>query len=415
MCSSNVLIKVLVAGSCYCWRWWNGWEYPHTEVNKPGPVENIPMTPDDVRDGSVAPIRDPVGPVAFGIGCRRRTQPEGVDMKLSMAQHDRSAGVLLGLACGDALGAGFAYAGPLPPGTVVGMRGGSGANWARGEWTDYTALAIPVARAAADGLDLRAESTLDLIAAEWVDWAATSPYAGHQLGAALSGPDRTAAGVRSAARAQHDAVGRSAGNGCLIRTAPVALAFLHDPDALADAARRLSELTHCETDAEDACVLWGLAIRHAVLTGELDLRAGLGALSPGRRQLWTARINHAERCQPRDFTRNGWVVQALQGAWSAIVHTEGLTGAATDAARYRLGVETAVRGGGNADAVAGIAGALLAAGYGLAAVPSEWRRLVQGWPGLRGADLVRLSVLAAHGQDTNEAGERESFRIHAVK
>jgi len=332
-------------------------------------------------------------------------------VKLSMVQHDRSAAVLLGMACGDALGAGYAYAGPLPPSAVVGMRGGGGANWARGEWTDYTSLAIPVARAAADGLDLRDESTLDLIAAEWVDWSNTAPFAGLQLGAALSGPDPTAAGVRAAARAQHELVGRSAGNGCLIRTAPVALAYLHDPEALADAARKLSDLTHCETDAGDACVLWGLAIRHAVLTGDLDLRVGLGTLSPGRKELWSARIDHAERRQPRDFTRNGWIVQALQGAWCAIVHTD----PSEDAGQYRQGVETAVRGGGNTDAVAGIAGALLAARWGLTAVPSEWRRLVQGWPGLRGADLVRLSVLAAHGRDTNEAGERESFRLHAVK
>ena len=336
-------------------------------------------------------------------------------MKLSMAQHDRSAAVVLGMACGDALGAGFAHAGPLSPTTTVGMRSGGGANWARGEWTDYTALAIPVARAVADGLDLRQESTLDLIAAEWVDWADTAPYSGNQLDAALSGPERTAAAVRSAARARHDSVGRSAGTGCLMRTAPVALAFLHDPDGLADAARRLSELTHCETDAGDACVLWGLAIRHAILTGELDLRVGLGTLSPGRRELWSARIDHAERRQPRDFTRNGWVVQALQGAWSAIVQSETELGEGTDAGQYRLGVEAAVRGGGNTDAVAGIAGALLAARWGLVAVPSEWRRLVQGWPGLRGADLVRLSVLAAHSQDTDEAGQPERFKLHAVK
>ncbi|WEO79361.1 ADP-ribosylglycohydrolase family protein [Cryobacterium sp. SO2] len=327
-----------------------------------------------------------------------------------MLQHDRSSGVLLGMACGDALGAGYDYAGPLPPDTPVGMRGGAGTHWARGEWTDYTALSVPVAKAAADGLDLREESTLDLIVAEWVDWANTAPFSGLQLGAALSGPDPTADGVRRAARDQHERVGRSAGNGCLLRTAPVALAFLHDPDALADAARTLSDLTHCETDAGDACVLWGLAIRHAVLEGELDLRVGLPMLSPGRRELWSARIDHAERREPRDFTRNGWVVQALQGAWSAIVHTP-----AEDATQFRRGLETAVRGGGNTDAVAGIAGALLAARWGLAAVPSEWRRLVQGWPGLRGADLVRLSVLAAHGRDINEAGERENFRLHVVR
>jgi ADP-ribosyl-[dinitrogen reductase] hydrolase len=340
-------------------------------------------------------------------------------VKLSMLQHDRSSAVLLGMACGDALGAGYAFAGPLPPDVPIGMRGDSdgdvagrsatGAHWAAGEWSDYTALAVPVAQAAADGLDLSAESTLDIIAAEWVDWATTAPFAGLQLEAALAGSDPTAAGVRRKAREQHGRLGRSAGSGCLLRTAPVALAYLHDPGALAAAARELSDLTHCETDAGDACVLWGLAIRHAVLEGELDMRVGLDALPPARRQLWSARLVHAEGRQPRDFTRNGWVVQALQGAWSAIVHTPD-----TDSSQFRRGLETAIRGGGNTDAVAGAAGALLAARWGLAAVPSEWRRQVQGWPGLRGADLVRLSVFAAHGQDTNEAGERKNFRLHVV-
>jgi ADP-ribosyl-[dinitrogen reductase] hydrolase len=343
-------------------------------------------------------------------------------VKLSALQHDRSSAVLLGMACGDALGAGYDYAGPLPPETPIGMRGGAdpGALLSRGEWTDYTAMAVPVATAAAAGLDLRAEPTLDRIAAEWVDWANTAPFAGLQLGAALSGGESTAAGVRRRAREQHNVIGRSAGNGCLLRTAPVALAYLHDPEALAEAARALSDLTHCETDAGDACVLWGLGIRHAVLHGELDLRVGLTSLSPGRRQLWSARIDQAERLQPREFTRNGWVVQALQGAWSAIVHSTA-TATATDAdadadgpVQYRRALEAAVRGGGNTDAVAGVAGALLAGRWGLAAVPSEWRRQVQGWPGLRGADLVRLSVLAAHGQDTTEAGDPQTFRLHAV-
>jgi ADP-ribosyl-[dinitrogen reductase] hydrolase len=320
------------------------------------------------------------------------------------------------MACGDALGAGYDYAGPLPPGTPIDMRGAAdtGLLSARGQWTDYTALAVPVAKAAADGLDLHAEPTLDLIVAEWVDWADTAPFAGRQLAAALSGVhrggrDRSAAGVRRNAQARHDLVGRSAGCGGLLRTAPVALAYLHDPEALVSAARALSDLTHCDPDAGDACVLWGSAIRHGVLDGELDLRAGLDALPAGRRSLWSTRIVEAEQGQPHDFHRNGWVVQALQAAWSAIVHSD-----ATDESQYRSALEAAVRGGGNADAVAGIAGALLAARWGLSSVPVEWRRSVQGWPGLRGADLVRLAVLAAHGHDTNAAGERERFRLHAV-
>ena len=60
-----------------------------------------------------------------------------------------------------------------------------------------------------------------------------------------------------------------------MRTSPVALAHLGDPDAIADAARAVSALTHHDPVAGEACVLWCLAIDHAVRTGELDVRVGL--------------------------------------------------------------------------------------------------------------------------------------------
>jgi ADP-ribosyl-[dinitrogen reductase] hydrolase len=352
-------------------------------------------------------------------------------MNLTSAQHDRSAGVLLGVACGDALGAGYEFSGPLAPEVTVTMRGGDGVNWAPGEWTDYTSMGVPIALATAAGRDLRQDSVLDDIVAEWVGWSQTARFAGRQLGTVLGETAPTAAAIRLVARRQHERSGQSAGNGSLLRTAPVALAFLHDQDGLAEAARAVSGLTHCEEDAGDACVLWGLAIRHAVLEGRLDLRIGLPQLSVQRRALWAARIDEAERREPKDFIQNGWVVQTLQGAWSAIMQSAAAVGNAAVAAaqtagpggapacapadHLRWGLEAAVRGGGDTDAVAAVAGGLLAARWGLEAVPSQWRRLVHGWPGLRGPDLVRLAVLTSHWNDSNEAGERQSFRLHAVR
>ncbi|TFD73169.1 ADP-ribosylglycohydrolase family protein, partial [Cryobacterium fucosi] len=274
---------------------------------------------------------------------------------LTPAQHDRSAAVLLGLACGDALGAGYEFAGPLPARTPVSMRGGGGFHWASGEWTDHTAMAVPIAIAASKDRNLAAEAVLDEIVAEWAGWSRSAPYAGIQLGAVLSGTDPTAAASRRMAREQHDRTGRSAGNGSLLRTVPVALACLDDPAALADVARRISELTHVEADAGDACVLFGLALRHAVLEGEIDLRIGLELLPAARRDVWAARLAEAAHKWPAEFPRNGWVVQTLQAASSAIGHTE------ADAGQLRRGVEAAARGGGDTDAVAGAAGALLAA------------------------------------------------------
>ena len=107
-----------------------------------------------------------------------------------------------------------------------------------------------------------------------------------------------------------------------MRTAPLALAYLHDPDGLVEAARAVSALTHYDPEAGEACVLWCLAIRHAVLHGTLDgLGLALDRLPADRATVWAHRIAEAEAHPPWHFTNNGWVVQALQGAWSAITRT----------------------------------------------------------------------------------------------
>ncbi|MGY4857684.1 ADP-ribosylglycohydrolase family protein [Cryobacterium sp. AP23] len=329
-------------------------------------------------------------------------------MTLTTAQTDRAAGVLLGMACGDALGAGYEFGPPLPEDTDVAMKGGGQFDWAPGEWTDDTSMAVPIARAIAAGRDLADDRVLDDIVAAWVDWARTAPDVGIQLRAVLGSAVPTAAGVRAAAQAHHDRNGRSAGNGSLMRTAPVALAYLDDPAGLAAAARAISDLTHVEADAGDACVLWCLAIRHAVLEAELDLRVGLAALPAERRERWAGLIAAAELHPPAYFDQNGWVVQALQGAWSAISRAP-----STDARQLRLALEGAVRGGRDTDTVAAIAGGLVGAQWGASAVPAEWLRIVHGWPGLSGEDLVALGIegaLAGSRHAQHGAGQARPVR-----
>jgi hypothetical protein len=180
-----------------------------------------------------------------------------------------------------------------------------------------------------------------------------------------------------------------------MRTAPVALTYLDDETALVEAARAVSGLTHFDPEAGDACVLWCVAIRHAILTGVLDARIGLEHIPSERRDLWAARLDVAEKSQPSDFKINGWVVEALQGAWSAITTTPvPQDDPAKEVFRVdhlRLALDAAVRGGGDTDTVAAIAGGLLGAAYGASAVPAEWRRVLHGWPGMGTRDLVDLA------------------------
>jgi ADP-ribosylglycohydrolase len=265
------------------------------------------------------------------------------------------------------------------------MLGGGLGDYAPGQWSDDTEMTSVIAQVAARFADLRAKAALDAIAAGFLRWHADGPadigvQTSSVLGPLGGTPEAGAAGRMLMRAAEvHASTGRSAGNGSLMRTAPVALAHLGDRAAIAAAARAVSALTHHDPQAGDACVLWCLAIDHAVRTGGLDVRAGLDQVGPE----WSGVLDEAEQAPPETFAAsNGWVVAALQAAWSAIVHTSGLVD----------GLQAAVRWGGDTDTVAAIAGGLLGGAYGASAVPDEWRAAVHGWPGLRAADLTAMAV-----------------------
>ena len=318
-------------------------------------------------------------------------------MSLTPAQLDRACGAVLGSAVGDALGApyefGLASLGPEGPRMIGGGLGG----FEPGEWTDDTSMAWAILDVAATRSDLRTEGALTGIARRFRDWYDAQPAdIGNQTRAVLAEAGRRPNGATMTATSQalHVSTGHTAGNGSLMRTAPVALAHLDDPAALAEAARRVSALTHYDLRAQEACVLWSLAIRQAILCGELDVRIGLDHLDADGAAYWSARIEEAETSAPHHFRPNGWVVTALQAAWSAIVHTP--VPVDGQACRHLVdGLGTAIRIGDDTDTIGAIAGALLGARWGASAVPAEWRRRCHGYPGLTGERLVELAHLAA--------------------
>jgi ADP-ribosylglycohydrolase len=321
-------------------------------------------------------------------------------MKLTPAQLDRACGAVLGSAVGDALGAGYEFGsarlGPDGPAMIGGGLGG----FEPGEWTDDTTMAWAILDVAARGIDLLSTEGLDGIARHFVDWYLSGPSdIGNQTATVLGKAKRepTAAALTAASAALHARTGMSAGNGSLMRTAPVALPYLDDPALVVEAARRISALTHFDPRAGEACVLWSLAIRHAILNAELDVRTGLALLDDEAQAYWVERITEAETQPPATFRPNGWVVTAFQAAWSAIAQTPV---ADQDPRRHLEDALARVIGiGHDTDTTAAIAGALLGARWGASAVPARWRRVSHGYPGMSGEDLVELAHRAANGPD----------------
>ena len=310
-------------------------------------------------------------------------------MHLDSKQTDRAVGALVGQAAGDALGVPYEFGSRRLVGEPQMLGGGLG-GIAPGQWSDDTEMAICIAEVSATGADLRTDDALEQVAQGFLRWYDDEPPdVGIQtrtvLGQARRRGGPAAEAMRALSRELHERTGRTAGNGSLMRTSPVALAHLGDAEAIVDAAREISALTHFDPVAGDACALWCLAIDHAVRTGELDVRVGLPQVDGA---YWAPLLDEAETVEPSHYSAsNGWVVAALLAAWSAISRTHGLV----------PGLQAAVAGGGDTDTVAAIAGQLLGAAHGASAVPARYRRRLHGWPGLRVRDLHRLAFLTVHG------------------
>lgn len=298
---------------------------------------------------------------------------------------DRARGTLLGLATGDVLGVPYEFESAPFTGTPELLGGGLG-NYEPGEWSDDTQMTLCIAQVAAT-TRLTSQAGLDEIAEKFIAWAKDGAtdigiQTSRVLGDAARMEGPASIRVRTAAEdyyRQHP--NRSAGNGGLMRTAPVALAFLDDREQCANAAAAVASLTHADPIVGDTCVLWTEAIRHAITTGELDPYAGLDLLKDDVAEELEAALRAAEEPGFRP-TSNGYTVTAMQCAWHAIHATR----QAEDP--VMAGLTAAVAMGSDTDTIAAIAGGLLGAYHGERSIPVF---PIHGWPGMSAVDVANLA------------------------
>jgi ADP-ribosylglycohydrolase len=304
---------------------------------------------------------------------------------------DRAIGVLMGLACGDALGVPYEFDRVrLAPDEQPAMLGGGLGDFEPGEWSDDTSMAIAVAEGLGAATD--PDEQLDGVARRFLDWFRTCPPdVGVQTRAVLSSvADAPEAGLAIAMASAADTYARqhphTAGNGALMRTAPIALAHLDDREACAEAARAVAALTHAGPEVADSCVLWTEAVRVALQGGGIDVESGLDLLEDDDR--WRDLLEEATTGDLERFHPNGWTVRTLQIAYGAIHRAHG---SLEDA------LATAIRVGDDTDTVAAVAGALLGAHHGASALPASWVEAIHGWPGYTASDLRRLALTLLAG------------------
>ena len=233
----------------------------------------------------------------------------------SVALRDRARGALLGLAVGDALGTTLEFTAKdsYPP--LTNMVGGGPFGLKPGEWTDDTSMALALGESllACDAFD---ESDL---MARFCAWAEEGQYShngrcfdiGITVRGALNRFRRSGNPVAGSTDPQ------SAGNGTLMRLAPVPIRFAFAPDHLVDIARRQSRTTHAAEEAVEACAVY------AGLIAEAIQGKGKEEVLMPRTGKWPEKVARAMRMETIAWDRahvrgSGYVIHSLEAALWAV-------------------------------------------------------------------------------------------------
>ena len=276
---------------------------------------------------------------------------------------DRALGAFLGLAVGDAVGTTLEFCPRDTQPRLKDMIGGSPFGQPPGGWTDDTSMALALADSLAACGTLDCRDLMD----RFVRWWQEGEYS--HVGRCIDIGTTTRAALELYRRTGDPLAGStnpwSAGNGSLMRLAPVALRFWADrPRAIAAAAEQ-SRTTHGAEEAVDACRTFAELIADAIAGSPradvLAPRAFEGAPA-------IARIMAGSwRGRARDTIRSsGYVVHTLEAAIWSVART----------GDFRNAVLLAANLGGDADTVAAVTGQLAGALYGLGGIPDPWRERV---------------------------------------
>ena len=276
---------------------------------------------------------------------------------------ERYRGALLGLAVGDALGTTLEFKRPgtfEPISEIVGC-GPYGLK--PGEWTDDTSMALCLAESL---IECRGFNPIDQLE-RYVDWWQNGHLSstgecfdiGNTTYAALECFHRT--GRPCGQTSEY-----SAGNGSIMRLAPVPMFYANDRDKAIEFAAQSSATTHAADEPIGACRymagLMVLALRgaskEAILSPpSLDgLPDGIGRVANGSFKI----------AQPPEIRGTGYVVNSLEAALWAFWNSDD----------FADGARLAVNLGDDADTTGAVYGQIAGAFYGECGIPNRWRDIV---------------------------------------
>jgi ADP-ribosyl-[dinitrogen reductase] hydrolase len=287
--------------------------------------------------------------------------------KPAVQRGDRFRGCLIGLAVGDAVGTTveFKPRGSFMP--VKDMMGGGPFSLPAGAWTDDTSMALCLATSL---VEKRGFDALDQMQ-RYLRWRNEGYLSstgrcfdiGNATNAALARFERSG-DPYSGADDPH-----TAGNGSIMRLAPVPMFFAHDSQAAITQAVESSRTTHAAQECLDACRLFAAILLAALagadkattLWGPHEVLAAGPSLGPELQAIASGSYRDKSAEQIRG---SGYVVDSLEAALWSFWRTD----------NFREAILAAVNLGDDADTTAAVCGQVAGAFYGESAIPGRWRK-----------------------------------------
>lgn len=280
------------------------------------------------------------------------------------------AGGFFGLAVGDALGAPLEFMSAeeieTKYGRVDSMLGGGWLNLIPGQVTDDTTMALCVSR----GIVANYHEPIEVIGEEFVKWYRTNPS---DIGNSCRNSIAMYLKIGdwfTASQMAHKQLGRSGGNGSLMRTLPIALAYRDNIEQMLELTESVSKMTHWENIAHDACKVYN-RLAHAYLKGDTEKEALI------KRCLRQFSSFH-DLLDLKSVPPSGYVRDSLYHALQSFIKTD----------NFHDCLIRAINLGGDTDSIGAIAGGLAGVFYGIDSIPLEWKK---GLDGERYDEILHLS------------------------
>lgn len=250
------------------------------------------------------------------------------------------------------------------------MVGGGPFHLMAGEWTDDTSMALCLAESLLEKCGFDPIDQLE----RYTQWAAHGHLSSNGRVFDIGNTVRNA--LARFARTHEPYCGssdpRSAGNGSLMRLAPVPLFFLQQPVEAIERSGESSRTTHGAVTTVDACRYFGGLIAGAVLgVSKEGLLSDRYAPVPGywHKNRLVCEIDDIatgsfKQRKPPEIEGSGYVVRTLEAALWAFYSSHS----------FREGCLLAVNLGDDADTTGAVYGQLAGAYYGEDEIPEDWRR-----------------------------------------